>query len=197
MQTDVAWGPWLVAFSGGREAAKWCSYGFSALRHGRQRCVCAFMKVMFTAKEYTRLLELVYLGSRVVAGTRPPEEENPHLARYHEIQQKLFDLATPLGCGDLVTVASNGLLAPSEKLVEDERLRKIEGDSANDLFWHELVARLADRDLAAEQARGHAVGKDGPPIDADARLKEIEDAYWDEFEKHDLAHFVLLRGAKG
>jgi hypothetical protein len=155
------------------------------------------MKVMFTAKEYARLLELVYLGSRVVAGSRPPEEENPHLVRYQEIQQKLFELATPFGCGDFVTVASNGLLSPSDKLTEDERLRKIEGDSANDVFWHELVARLADRDLAAEQARGHAAGKGGPPIDADARLKEIEDAYWDEFEKHDLAHFVLLRGAKG
>ncbi len=155
------------------------------------------MKVMFTAKEYARLLELVYLGSRVVAGTRPPEEGNPHLARYEEIQQKLFDLATPLGCADLVTVASNGLLMPSEKLLEDERLRKIEGDYANDTFWHELVARLADRDLGSEQARGHASGKDGPPIDADHRLKEIEDGYWDEFEKHDLAHFVLLKGAKG
>lgn len=156
-----------------------------------------FMKVTFTAKEFARLLELVYLGSHVVAGSRPPEEENPHLARYEELQQKLFDLATPVGCADLVTIASNGLLMPSDKLTEDERLRKIEGDCANDLFWHELVARLADRDLAAEQARGHAAGKDGPPIDADARLKQIEDNYWDEFEKHDLAHFVLLRGAKG
>ncbi len=155
------------------------------------------MKVLFTAKEYARLLELAYLGSRVVAGSRPPEEENPHLARYEAIQQKLFDLATPLGCADLVTVASDGRLMPSEKMLDDERLRKIEGDFANDSFWHELVARLADRDLASEQARSHAAGKDGPPIDADLRLKQIEDAYWSEFEKHDLAHFILLKGAKG
>jgi len=155
------------------------------------------MKVMFTAKEYARLLELAYLGSRVVAGARPPEEENPHLARYEAIQQKLFEFATPLGAGDLVTIASNGQLMPSEKLLEDDRLRKIEGDYSNDLFWHELVARLADRDLAAEQARSHASGDDGPPIDADRRLKEIEDIYWAEFEKYDLAHIILLRGAKG
>jgi len=168
-----------------------------ALHHCHRAVHFQAMKVLFNAKEYARLLELVYLGSRVVAGARPPEEENPHLARYEDLQQKLFDLATPLGAADLVTVASNGLLAPSEKLIEDERLRKIEGDYSNDVFWHELVARLADRDLAAEQARDHATGKDGPPIDADARLKQIEDAYWDEFEKHDLAHFLLLRGAKG
>ncbi len=160
-------------------------------------CLLDLMKVTFTAKEYARLLELVYLGSRVVAGLRPPEEENPHLARFQEIQQKLFELATPLGCADQVTVGSNGLLQVSEKISEDQRLRKIEGDHANDMFWHELVARLADRDLAAEQARAHASGKGGPPIDADARLKEIEDGYWDEFEKNDLANFVLLRGAKG
>ena len=155
------------------------------------------MKVTFTTKEYTRLLELVYLGSRVVAGSCPPEEENPFLSRYQEIQQKLFDLATPLGAADLVTVGSNGQLMPSEKLLEDDRLRKIEGGYANDSFWHELVARLADRDLGSEQARGHAAGIDGPPIDTDVRLKEIEDVYWNEFEKHDLAHFLLLRGAKG
>jgi hypothetical protein len=155
------------------------------------------MKVMFTAKEYARLLELVYLGSRVVAGSRPPEEENPALERYAGIQQKIFDLATPLGCADFVTVGSDGRLAPSAKLFEDERLRKIEGDHGNDSFWHELVARLADRDLAAEQARRLAADKGGPAIDADARLKELEDGYWDEFEKHDLAHLVLLRGAKG
>lgn len=174
---------------------RWVGYGLAQGRVGG--AFPRVMKVMFTAKEYARLLELAFLGSRVVAGARPPEEENPHLARYEDIQQKLFELATPFGCADLVTVASNGLLMPSEKLTEDERLRKIEGDYANDVFWHELVARLADRDLAAEQARGHAIGKDGPPIDADLRLKQIEDAYWDEFEKHDLAHFVMLRGSKG
>lgn len=155
------------------------------------------MKVLFTTKEYARLLELVQLGSRVVAGARPPGEENPHLGRYLEIIQKLLELATPLGCADHVTVGSDGRLMPSEKLLEDKRLAKIEGDHANDLFWHELVTRLADRDLASEQARSHVAGKGGPPIDADARLKRIEDSYWEEFEKHDLAHLVLLKGAEG
>jgi len=60
-----------------------------------------------------------------------------------------------------------------------------------------LVNRLADRDLAAEQARHHAAGVGGPPIDADSRLKQIEDAYWDEFEKQDLANLILLRGGQG
>jgi hypothetical protein len=154
------------------------------------------MKISFTPKEFARLLELAYLGVHVVAGRRPPEE-NPDLRRYDDIEQQLFQLATPFGCADLVTVGSDGRLIPSEKLVENEKLRKILAESDNDIFWHELVARLADRDLAAEQARAAAAGQGGPPVDADQRLKEIEDTYWDDFEKHDLAHVLLMRGGQG
>ena len=71
------------------------------------------------------------------------------------------------------------------------------GESDNDIFWHELVARLADRDLGVEQTTAALSGKPGPPINADGRLKEIEEAYWAEFEKHDLARVLVLKAAKG
>lgn len=150
---------------------------------------------MFTPKEFARLLELVHLGSQVVSGHQG--RDTPAAQRYAEIEAKLFELATPIGCADLVTVGSDGRLAPSEKITQDERLSKITGDHANDVFWHELVARLADRDLATEQAKQSLAGKGGPPIDADLRLRELEDGYWDEFEKNDLANVILLRGGRG
>ena len=124
-------------------------------------------------------------------------EESPHVQRYAELEQKLYELATPLGCADLVDVGADGRLAPSEKLLTDERLDKICGDFDNDTFWHELVTRLADRDLAAEQARQSVLGTGGPSIDADMRLRKLEDAYWDEFETNDLVNVILLRGGKG
>jgi hypothetical protein len=124
-------------------------------------------------------------------------EESPHLQRYAELEQKLYELATPLGCADLVDVGDTGRWVPSEKLFEDERLAKIAGDYDNDTFWHELVARLADRDLAAEQARQSVLSVGGPPIDADARVHALEEGYWEEFEKNDLANLILLRGGRG
>ena len=154
------------------------------------------MKVSFTPKEYARLLELAHLGMQVVAG-RAPKEENTALARYAEIEQRLYEMATPLGCGDLVTVGSDGRLTASEKLRGDERLGKILATYDNDTFWHELVTRLADRDLAAEQAKRLIAGKGGPPIDTEARVARLEDAYWDEFEKNDLANVILLKGGQG
>ncbi|CAM3154700.1 hypothetical protein [Rariglobus hedericola] len=153
------------------------------------------MKVMFTPKEFTRLLELVHLGMRTVEGRQG--DVGPHVERYVEIEQKLYELATPLGCADLVDVGSDGLLGPSERLLNDERMAKIAGDYDNDTFWHELVTRMADRDLATDQARQSMLGNGGPAIDADARLRKLEDAYWDEFEKNDLANVILLRGGRG
>jgi hypothetical protein len=153
------------------------------------------MKVMFTPKEYARLLELVHLGMRVVEGRQG--EQAPAVARYVELEQKLFELATPLGCADLVDIGERGQPVASEKLLADERLSKLAGDYDNDTFWRELVTRLADRDLATEQILRAVEGDGGPAIDGDARLDQLEERYWDEFEAHDLAHVFVLRGGRG
>jgi len=167
----------------------------SRLARGTRADALDGMKVLFTQKEFTRLLELVHLGMRVVEGHHG--EESPHVERYAELEQKLYEMATPLGCADLVDVGFDGRLSPSEKLLTDERMEKISGDYENDIFWHELVTRLADRDLAAEQARQSVLGAGGPSIDADVRLRKLENGYWDEFEKNDLANVILLRGGNG
>ncbi len=153
------------------------------------------MKVTFTAKEYAKLLELVWLGMQAAMGRQGPDKTSAK--RYADLEQKLYDMATAQGCADMVTVGADGRLMMSEKVENDERLRKALGDYDNDTFWHELVNRMADRDLAAEQARHHAGGGGGPPINADMRLKQIEEAYWDEFEKNDLANLIFLKGGRG
>ena len=154
------------------------------------------MKVTFTAKEYRQLLELVHLGMWVVTGY--PGEDTAAAKRYYEFDQKLLGLAAGQGCADLVEEAEDGSLQPAPKLSEDERLRDIQGEFQNDVFWHEMVARLADRDLAGEQAR-RAMDTPGvePPPSTDEQLKKIEERYWAEFEKNDLANVVLLRGGRG
>ena len=75
-------------------------------------------------------------------------------------------------------------------------MREIQGDFTNDAFWHELVARLSDRDYSAEQAK-HALAETPewsrrPP--PEERIKQLEEAYWREFEKNDLANVIVLRG---
>lgn len=153
------------------------------------------MKVSFTQKEYSRLLELVYFGMRTVMAKQGGD--SPHFGRYAEVEQKVLGLAEMFGCAGMVDVGVDGKLVPSPSLEEDERLHKIAGEADNDTFWHELVARLSDRDLAVEQVQSALNSPGAPPINTEARLKEIEEAYWAEFEAFDLAKIILLRGGRG
>lgn len=154
------------------------------------------MKVSFTAKEYRQLLELAHLGMWVVTGYQG--EETAAAKRYYDFDQKLLGLAAGLGCAGFVEETKDGSLQPAPKLAEDERVREIQSEFQNDVFWHEMVTRLADRDLAGEQAR-RAMETPGvePPPSSDEQLRKIEERYWDEFEKNDLANVVLLRGGRG
>lgn len=154
------------------------------------------MKVSFTAKEYRQILELVHLGMWTV--TAYQGEETAAAKRYFAIDQRLMELATAMGCADLVEEREDGTLQPSPKLSEDDRVRDIQSEFQNDVFWHEFVQRLADRDLASEQAK-RTMETPGvePPPSREEQLKKIEDRYWTEFEKNDLAHVVVLRGGRG
>jgi hypothetical protein len=154
------------------------------------------MKASFTPKEYRQLLELVHLGMWNVTGYQG--EDTAAAKRYFALDQKLLGLATEMGCADLVESREDASLQPAAKLSEDDRVREIQNEFQNDFFWHELVTRLADRDLAGEQVK-RTLDTPGvePAPSRDDRLKKIEDRYWAEFEKNDLANIVLLRGGRG
>ena len=154
------------------------------------------MKAPFTAKEYRQLLELVHLGMWAVTGYQG--DDAAAAKRYFALDQKLLGLATEAGCADLVEARDDGSLQPAPKLAEEERMREIQSEFQNDVFWHELVQRLAERDQGGELAR-RALETPGvePPPSREDQLKQTEDRYWAEFEKNDLANVVLLRGGRG
>jgi hypothetical protein len=102
------------------------------------------MKVSFTQKEYTRLLELAHLGLWM-AGARPDDPATMP-ERYADLNQKLLALAEPFGCADLVEVDVNGQSFLNEKLTDGPAAEKIDR-FVEDAFWSELVSRLAERDL--------------------------------------------------
>jgi hypothetical protein len=152
------------------------------------------MKVSFTAKEYTRLLELTHLGLWV-AGSRPDDPATMP-ERYEELAQKVFGLAEMFGCADLVESDVNGELFPNEKLTDGLVREKLEA-FVEDAFWSELVGRLGERDLRAEQGKEAAQpGEELGEAELE-RLEALEDSYWREFEASGVDHLVVLRGGKG
>ena len=150
------------------------------------------MKVSFTAKEYARLLELAHLGLWV-AGARPDDPATMP-ERYAGIAQKVFALAEPLGCADLVESDVNGEFFPNEKITEGPARETLD-QFVEDAFWSELVARLAERDVRAELG---ATQSDAELTDdEEEKLDGFEDRYWREFETSGVDHLVVLRGGKG
>ena len=150
------------------------------------------MKVSFTTKEYARLLELVHLGLSV-AGAHP-EDPATMPPRYADIAQKAFALAEPFGCADLVETDVNGQYFPNEKLTDGSAGERLE-QFAEEVFWHELVSRLAERDVRSEL--GPTKLTDELTEEEETKLQAAEDAYWREFETHGVDHLIVLRGGKG
>jgi len=150
------------------------------------------MKVTFTTKEYARILELAYMGLRVANS----ESETPDILpeRYADAAQKLFALATPLGCADLVEEVAEEEFQPSEKLETGPVLAKLVRFT-EDAFWRELVERLAERDLRSEL--GATKLTEELNEGEEKRLEEIEDSYWREFEAKGTDFLVLLKGGRG
>jgi hypothetical protein len=152
------------------------------------------MKVSFTTKEYTRLLELAHLGLWVT-GSRPDDPATMP-ERYADVAQKLYGLAENFGCADLVESDVNGELFPNEKLTGGPVQEKLDA-FAEDTFWGELVARLAERDLRADTPKDATkLGEELDEAELD-RLEALEDSYWREFEASGVDHLVVLRGGKG
>lgn len=150
------------------------------------------MKVSFTQKEFSRLLELVHLGLWV-AGSRPDDPATMP-ERYAGIAQKTFGLAEVFGCADQVEADVNGQFFPNEKLTDGPAREKLD-QFVEDAFWGELALRLAERDLRSELG----ATKLGEELtgDEEERLAALKDGYWREFEAHGVDHLVTLRGGRG
>lgn len=150
------------------------------------------MKVTFTTKEYARILELAYLGLRVASSDSETPDSLPE--RYADAAQKLFALATPFGCADLVEEVAEDEFQPSEKLESGPVLEKL-ARFTEDAFWRELVERLAERDLRSEL--GATKLTEELNEEEEKRLEEIEDSYWREFEAKGTDFLILLKGGRG
>jgi signal transduction protein with GAF and PtsI domain len=114
--------------------------------------------------------------------------------RYADAAQKLFALATPFGCADLVEEVAEDEFQPSEKLESGPVLEKL-ARFTEDAFWRELVERLAERDLRAEL--GATKLTEELNEEEEKRLEEIEDSYWREFEAKGTDFLILLKGGRG
>ena len=126
------------------------------------------MNIDLTAKEFRRLLDMVYIGNWILNSTRASDR----FEDYDLVQEKLFSLCTKNGMRSLVQIW-HGHVFPS-KAYEDGGIHEAIADYEDAVFFDILAEELARRDMQAE----------GLNDDDVAALAQRMDEYLAEFEKN-------------
>jgi hypothetical protein len=144
------------------------------------------MELKLTAKQYETLMKLVYFGNWVINGYKKEDKnlEADHLENY------IYAKAGDFGLGNLVYYDEDQDGYYPTEATEEAWLADYD-DFVNDVYWDELMHRLAERDLETRY------GKDAvDAMSAEEREKleqELLDKYYAEFNKNGMNNFILYR----
>ncbi|MHB8054127.1 MAG: hypothetical protein ACYDH3_02625 [Candidatus Aminicenantales bacterium] len=144
------------------------------------------MELKLTKAQYETLMKLVYLGNTVVNGFREKEPvlETDHLENY------IYAKAADFGLGKL-TIYDEDLDAFYPAAETEDAWLAFHDDYINDLFWDELMHRLAERDLESRYGRDAV---EAMPAEERGKLeRELMDKFYAEFHQNGLNNLILYR----
>ena len=133
------------------------------------------MKLELTAKQYRRLLDMVYIGNWVLNSTRGDDR----FRDYDEVESILFEKAAGEGMAVLAEVWE-GEVVPSRAFVEGG-IHEAIIEYENNVFFDILAEDLARRDMEAENVDQN---------DTNELLNRMEE-YMTEFELNGTDHISL------
>ena len=133
------------------------------------------MKLELTAKQYRRLLDMVYIGNWVLNSTRGDDR----FRDYDEVESILFEQAAAEGMAVLAEVYE-GEVVPSRAFVEGG-IHEAIIEYENNVFFDILAEDLARRDMEQENV---------DQSDTNELLNRMEE-YMTEFELHGTDHISL------
>ncbi len=146
------------------------------------------MKINFTKKEFSALLEMLYIANWVISSHKL--EISPVEKPYDDLEKKLYALAADFGCEDKITYSRElGEYCPTHYFEMESPHMEFIDDYDAQTFWDEIVDRLATRDAIRE------VGEEAywkmEPIDRFSLLGEYIEKWGTEFEAHGLDNLTV------
>lgn len=141
-----------------------------------------------TKEEYQKLLDMVYIGDWVTTSDTSGEER-PDTQEYTNAISKFLSYAKDYELEELVEHHEDGFEV-SRKFEDQSRAHNYINQYENEVFWDELVERLARRDMAAKHGKSviTRVYKDENLYN---ELKTIKQQYAKEFETNGLKNISL------
>jgi len=164
------------------------------------------MNITLTRKEFTRLIELAYMGDWVATSmVTDADVDAPGslVKRYGDLMNKLYRLAATHadGCPHYAEPDENDndLFFPTARLEDDSPASRAIDKFTNDTFWEELITRMSARDVMRETGRELTTPPGMEPGEGyeqvDGRLAQLAERYRDEFVRNDLENVIVLFGA--
>lgn len=142
------------------------------------------MKFELTESQYRTLVKVVYLGTWMVNATKTGEDIDQ---TFEDMEQLVFALSKEIDMSDWIEYDDKFEKYFPTRYLEDEVHQFIK-EYDDDVFWEELINRLARRDLFREIGPVSQLSDDNF-----SRQFELEAAYEKEFAKHGLKNLEIKK----
>jgi hypothetical protein len=150
------------------------------------------MQLSLSPEEFRRLLLLATLGEVVMNDWTPQKELTGEQQACIDVVQDLYARAvTDRQTAVAVEDPQSGCLLPGPEM--RAQIDKWLSAYDNDVFWDELVMRLAQRDMAAEYGRETLEAM--PEAYRRSAEQPILDYYWREVRQNGMDHIVMQEEA--
>lgn len=139
--------------------------------------------------QYENLIKLIFLGNWIINFTREPQGR---LKEFDELEQFIYSFAQESGLGRWFKKdAGSGQILPTEPFVTEVKVNGFIEDYNDEIFWDQLIHRLATRD---------AINKFGEGALSKLKFEEFHQKilpftqkYSDEFEKKGLDNIKIKK----
>jgi len=145
------------------------------------------MDIKLTKDQYENLIKLVYLGNWMINGIRLHDEQ---VEKYEKIEQYIFSFAKDAEMEKYIEYdGKSKKFFPTGEFEMESDIENYRQEYEDEVFWEELVDRLARRDFIRKY--GEDLIK---KMDRKKRFEKEEpfvEKYEEEFEKHGIERLEI------
>lgn len=146
------------------------------------------MKINFTKKQYEDLVKLVYLGTWMVNAHRTDDR----VEKYEELEQYILSFYKDFGMENFILFDEElKRFFPTKEFEEETDVEQYKDEYNNDIFWEELIDRLARRDFIRAYGEENLL-----KMTWEERFEKEQpfiDKYDEEFEKNGIENLDIKR----
>lgn len=148
------------------------------------------MHIRLQESELATLVEMVCLATQCAMLNRLPEH-NSDFQRFIDMEQKILARAVDAGLGDWVEFDhEENRFFLTDSIRQKLYAQKCVDEMRSELFWEEIMFRLAERDLIKKMG---AESWESLTDEKQSELtKPLEQRYFAQFSKHGIANLHLI-----